>query len=378
MIAVAAYAALHLALLAYKPLGLASALAGLAIDLRYLLYFGLVYIATQLYPHSRRLFINVGVGGALVVLVFAMLQVFVLPADILKYIGYSSDTIAPYLTIDLNDAFIRINSTLRGPNPLGAYAGVVLALLTAAIAKGKIGCDKHSMAMLSVLVIGGSVALWSSYSRSALLGTAIAVMSVLAVTYGRRLVTNKWVIIGGALMIIFGGLFAINNTHFISNVVLHEDPNGGIGVNSNDDHISSLSGGFNRMMTQPLGAGIGSTGSASLFSDQPTIIENQYLMIAHEAGWLGLVLFLYIFKLVLMRLWQNRNDWLALGVLASGVGLSLIGLLLPVWADDTVSIIWWGLVAIAISRPVKIDDSEVIGGENKARIKKGAKTPRAL
>jgi hypothetical protein len=33
--------------------------------------------------------------------------------------------------------------------------------------------------------------------------------------------------------------------------------------------------------------------------------------------------------------------------LASGIGLALIGLLLPVWVDDTVSIVWWGLAAIA-------------------------------
>ena len=30
------------------------------------------------------------------------------------------------------------------------------------------------------------------------------------------------------------------------------------------------------------------------------------------------------------------------------MGLAFVGLLLPVWVDDTVSILWWGLAAIAI------------------------------
>ena len=36
--------------------------------------------------------------------------------------------------------------------------------------------------------------------------------------------------------------------------------------------------------------------------------------------------------MILKRLWLVRKDWLALGVLASGIGLAMIGLLLPVWA----------------------------------------------
>ena len=103
-------------------------------------------------------------------------------------------------------------------------------------------------------------------------------------------------------------------------------------------------------MAQPLGAGIGSTGSASLYDDDEggVIIENQYLYIAHETGWLGLALFVAIFGLIMVRLWRARDDWLALGAFASGVGMALIGLLLPVWADDTVAIVWWALAATAL------------------------------
>ena len=349
IIAIAAYAILHLILLFYAPQGLVSSVAGLAIDLRYMLFFGLVYIAMRLYPNYRKLFIKVGIIGALIVLIFALLQVFILPHDILKYIGYNLNTISPYMTIDLNHDFVRINSTLRGPNPLGAYAGIVLTLIIAAIAKHKIKKDKWSLAIIAILFIGGLVALWASYSRSALIGTIIAVIIVLAITTFRKLSTKVWINSGLVLIALISGFMAIRNTDFVSNVLLHENPNGGSSISSNDNHVDSLRGGMSQLMSQPLGAGIGSTGSASLYGSSPIIIENHYLFIAHEVGWLGLILFISIFVSILIKLWGLRKNWLALGVLASGISLALIGLLLPVWADDTVAIIWWGLAAIALA-----------------------------
>jgi hypothetical protein len=110
-----------------------------------------------------------------------------------------------------------------------------------------------------------------------------------------------------------------------------------------------LQNGLNKFINQPLGAGVGSTGSASLYSDSPIVIENQYFFIAHEAGWLGLGLFIYIFGLILIYLWNKRKNWLVLGVFASGIGLAIIGVLLPVLVDDTVSIVWWGMAAVALS-----------------------------
>ncbi len=352
--AIGAYGVLHLVLFGYTFTGLTSSLAGLAIDLRYVLYFGLVYVAMRLYPQYRQYFIKVGIAGALVVLVFALLQVFILPKDVLKYIGYNVDTISPYLTVDKNPGFIRINSTLRGPNPLGAYAGMALVLVVAAVANRKFIKGKLSIFVLSLLSIGGIVALWSSYSRSAWIGAIIAIISLLTVIKINKKSLKTWLIIGIISIVSLGGIVIFSNGgNFISNVLLHENPNGGSSTNSNQGHISSLQDGLKQMTNQPLGDGVGSTGSASLYSKNPTIVENQYLFIAHEVGWFGLILFVYIVVLVMNSLWKLRKNWLAIGVLASGIGLAIIGLLLPVWVDDTVAIIWWGLAAIALFPPKK-------------------------
>ncbi len=355
IIAIVIYAALHLVLSFYMSQGWTAWAAGLAIDLRYLLFFGLVYIALRLFPAQRKLFITVGIAGALIALIFALMQVFILPNDVLKCIGYNLDTISPYLTIDKNPAFIRINGTFRGPNPLGAYAGIVLTILVAAIAKKKINSlyseDKWQLIIVAILSAGGLVALWASYSRSALIGTAISISIVLAVTTWRKLSTEKWITIGILMILVFGGLFLARDTSFISNVILHENPSGGSSISSNEGHASSLDDGFNHLIHQPLGGGIGSTGSASIIGNKAVIIENQYLFINHEIGWLGLAIFMYIFVSILLGLWSLRRDWLALGIFAGGIGLAIIGILLPVWTDDAVSIIWWGLAAVALGAP---------------------------
>jgi len=364
IIAIGAYATLHLVLLAYKPTGPASSLAGLAIDLRYVLYFSLVYLAMRLYPKYRQVFIRVGIAGALIALVFALLQVFLLPKDILKYIGYNINTISPYLAVDQNQDFIRINSTFRGPNPLGAYAGMVLILIVAAVASRKVKKDKLTLVLVSILSVGGLVALWSSYSRSALIGTGAAIAIVLAVvTVKNKILFKPWFAVIAVLVVVVGSYLALNNSSFVSNVILHENPNGGSSENSNEGHISSLQDGLSQMVRQPLGDGIGSTGSASLFGSQPTIIENQYLFTAHEVGWLGLVYFVAIFGMVMSGLWKLRKNWLVLGLFASGIGLALIGLLLPVWVDDTLSIIWWGLTGIVVG-----SRSYIVGNRNAEKI----------
>ena len=363
-IGIAAFAALNCLLIPVFFTGSEATLAGILINLRYLLFFVLVYVALTLFPQYTKLFIKVGIAGALVVLVFALLQITVLPHDILKYIGYNQNTIMPFLTVDQNTDFIRINSTLRGPNPLGAYAAIVGILVLTFWLAIKRPLGKTESWLLGILGAGSVVALWASYSRSALLGAVIAVAIVLLVTFRSRLTKKIVILLCIATVVIGGSLVALKDTSFVSNVILHENPADGNGVNSNDGHADSLVDGTTRMLRQPLGGGIGSTGSASLLSDTPLIIENQYLFVAHETGWIGLGLFTAISYIVLAQLWRGRKNWFVLGAFASGIGLVFIGMLLPVWVDETVALIWWGLAAIALVR-TRGSDILLVDNENK-------------
>lgn len=338
-----------------------SEFAGILIDLRFYLYFALVYSYLRLYPGDAKLFIATFFAGAAIVTVFALLQIFVLPKDILATIGYSVQTIQPYLTVDLNEAYIRINSTLRGPNPLGAYAVIVLCMTVAIYGARFKGLAHKKQVIIAVIGIGALAALWWSYSRSAMLAFVVAVCCF-AAAIGLRTVSRRLVMYAASAFIVTAiavGVFVVANPGFISSVVLHENQDGGSAHKSNDGHISSLQEGIEQTVNEPFGSGVGSTGSASLLGEQPRIVENQYLAMAHESGWIGTILQLLLFIVVLLISWRNRKQPIALAVFTSGVGMAVIGLVLPVWTDDTVSIVWWGLAAIAAALSVPNKKNEV-------------------
>lgn len=347
-----AYAGIHLLLLTIFHNDPAAIGAGLMIDLRYVFYFALVYVTIRLFPQYRRAFIWTFATGAVVVLGFALLQILVLPKDILANIGYGKQTIAPYLTVDENPDFIRINSTMRGPNPLGSYCVIVFSLLaTVAIRWRKM--NHTGWIIVGVAALIALLTLNATYSRSSVVGTLLALVVVAILTVAAKYRRGLLVAVVIMTLAAAASLYTLRNDPLVANIVLHNSPTTGAAVDSNTGHWQSLIDGTWRMTEQPLGAGIGSTGSASLQSNRPIIIENQYLLIAHEVGWVGLGIFVWLYVDVLKGLFGRRKSVLALGVFGSGVGLAVVGLLLPVWTDDTVSIVWWGLAAIALGYTVK-------------------------
>ena len=350
---IAGYTVLHIVTAAWTSAPFMSIASGLLIDLRYVTYFAVVYVFLRVHPQYRPLFIKAGLIGTCVVVGFSLLQL-VLPHNSLAALGYSKATIQPYLLLDENPAYVRMNSTLRGPNPLGAYAMMVLlGVIAYGMAVGRSLRDNRKKYLHLFLATGGIVALWASYSRSAWLGLAAGIIVLLAIRYGRAFGLRQ--VLAVVLLTVSIGLigYAVRDTDAFKNLVLHDNPTTGAEYTSDQGHKDSLMHGIDRMIHQPFGAGIGSTGSASLATDKPLVIENQYLMVAHEVGWLGLALFMVIWVMVLWRLWKGERNWLTNTVLASGIGLMAISLTWPVLVDDPVSMIWWGMAAVALVPQVR-------------------------
>lgn len=341
------YILLHLVLGILFGGELETVIAGLMIDLRFVAFFLLVYTAALFRPDTVMKLVKVAAAGAALVLGFGLLQMTVLPDDVLKYLGYGQDTIRPFTTIDRNPDFVRINSTLRGPNPLGAMCVIYGSLALAYLLRRWRATSSHKQIFAAVALGLATVVLFASFSRSAYLAFILAVL-VIAIAVKVKVPTKRVLVAAGG--VIAAGVVVmsfVQSTDWYSNVILHEDPESTVVSKSNQGHIDSLADGVNRAVRQPLGAGVGSTGSASLYdvdTQNDVIIENWYLFVAHESGWLGLALFLALNVLALFSLWYQRNSWLAFGLFGAGVGLILIGLLLPVWADETVAFTWWGLV----------------------------------
>src|SRR5690606_33215686 len=107
---------------------------------------------------------------AMAVIAFGLLQMFVLPHDFLKHAGYGPDTIQPFIAIDNKVEYVRVQSTLRGPNPLGAYLVIVVTALTALYITRRSRYAKFAAAL-----VAGILVLYGSHSRSAWIGTIAAI-----------------------------------------------------------------------------------------------------------------------------------------------------------------------------------------------------------
>lgn len=343
----------HLGVLLFIPTTSQQMQAGILIDTRYTLFFLIVYVLAVVSKIKvRDIFLKTIVFAASIVILFGVLQITVLPRDILSAIGYSPETIRPYLTVDQNPDYTRINSTLRGPNPLGIYAASILAIVVAYSVRHKKETLLRKQKMILPLCLGAAsiFVLWHTYARSALIASVVAVTTVVMILLSKKIHPIKLVAAGsiGALLL-FCVVMIFSHTPFVQQVIFHTDMAEGNAINSDQQHLSSLTGAVSAVAQNPFGYGVGSTGSASLYGDKPLIIESQYLFVAHEIGIIGLIIFLILWGAVLYRLWIYREQYLALGLFASGIGIAVAALVLPVWVDDTVSILWWGLAAMAIS-----------------------------
>lgn len=327
---------------------------GLIVNLRFLIFFLITWTVALRTSRLKKNWQWMVLVPAAIVVVFGLLQIFVLPRDFLRHFGYGPNTILPFETINHNVKYVRIASTLRGANPLGAYMLIPISIITVLIIKGK-----RSWPVIALLA-GSLLTLFFSFSRSAWIGAVIA-LTVIAIHYLDKKYLRPALLAGaGLLLLILIGVttMAWHRTEKLENIFLHTQANSAIKSTSDQGHITALKSGIKDMIHQPLGRGPGSAGPASVYnSNHPRIAENYYIQIGQETGWIGLVLFLLINVGTGYILWLRRNNKLALVLVASLIGISFINLFSHAWTDDTLAYIWWGLAGMAMV-PIKADETE--------------------
>ncbi len=321
---------------------------GLMIDLRLVGFFIVTYLVFKFSNLGRAFNWKMLIlMPALIVVLFGALQTTVLPKDILAHIGYSKQTIVPYHTVDSKPDFVRVQSTLRGPNPLGAYLVVVSCLI---LSLG-LGAKRHRAYYLGFGLLCLFVILMT-YSRSALVGTMLGLVAILIV-YERRFLNRKNLIIFSTVLITLGLMMPILSRNYVlQNVFFHSSSRSTSGQSSNNARVSALEEATKDVIRHPLGSGVGSAGPASLRNTKGPIkiSENFFIQIAQEVGLLGLVVFVIINIMLFQRLFDLKDDPLARALLGSLVGLIFINMVSHAWADDTLAYIWWGLAGIAMSQ----------------------------
>jgi hypothetical protein len=343
---------------------------GLIIDLRFPAFFLVTWAIVLRTSRLRGQYQHLILWPALVVVVFGLLQAFVLPSDFLGHFGYGPHTIPPYETINHNVHYIRIESTLRGANPLGAYLLVPISYLSVLIVRGKRNWQHIVFLLAAVLT------LYFSFSRSAWVGAVLSVGVILALSL-RSQKAKQWVaaVVGVGVVILVGLLIGLHDSARFQNIFFHTQNHSSVATTSDQGHATALKNGLHDLLRQPLGRGPGSAGPASIYNNHPArIAENYFVQIGQETGWLGLLLFLLINAGVGYLLWSRRSDPLAFCLFASLIGLSFINLLSHAWADDTLAYVWWGLAGIAMVHVSPPIDAKPKGNRVKGGAKAGAKS----
>jgi len=318
---------------------------GLIVNTRFLIFFLIAWAVALRTDRLRNNWQKMVLWPAVIVVVFGILQFSVLPNDFLKHFGYSVSTIEPFETINSNSNYIRISSTLRGANPLGAYLIIPITFLAMLIMRGKRTWQNVT------LLIGALMALAFTFSRSAWIGTALA-LSTLGVMNleGRNIAKSNLLLLSLLLALIAGSAYALRSNSHFQNVVFHTEDRSVVKVSSNQNHWSATKNGVIDVVKHPLGFGPGSAGPASSYNNgKGRIAENYFVQVGQELGWIGLVFFTVINIGVGYLLWLKRADPLALGLFASFIGITAVNMLMHAWADDTLAYVWWGLAGIAMA-----------------------------
>ena len=156
---------------------------GLLLDLRFLVWFALVYIVSMKSQWLHKNSLLLVAVPLLIVVVFGLLQFFVLPRNFLQHFGYNNGHTQFISVVPLNQdsQTVRIQSFLRGANPLGAYLAACSIFVAGYLLK------KKKNYYLMVLLGMSLLALFLTFSRSSWLGFFLAIGFI-----GRRVLSKKW------------------------------------------------------------------------------------------------------------------------------------------------------------------------------------------
>lgn len=338
------YVLLHVILSLSSTASTEAVIAGLMMNLRFFAIFVLVQVIAEGVPAKLGRFKDFAVTFLLWVAVglgvLAILQVFVLPKDFLVSFGYNKDsTIAPYLLVDQQPDALRAFATMRGPNTLGEYLLLPIAIAVYTLYKNK----RAWLAWIALSL--GLIAEFLTGSRSAWIGLVVAI-AMLGGTILPRVHFVRWLKLGIVPIVLLLALvgWAAVNVPQVRLAIFHSQPSDSSLIEgSTEKHWQATWEGVQDVVRHPWGSGPGSAGPASFYNNSnPKLSENYYVQIAQEVGWIGLGLFVAICTLVVTRI-VRRGGLLPSALVASFAGLTIINIFLHGWADDPTALTWWAL-----------------------------------
>jgi hypothetical protein len=320
---------------------------GLKTDLEFLVAFVLATVVAT--PGFVNRLVTVALVSAVGVITFGLMQVYILPSDFLTLFCYGPGTVPPFLVLDPAVKSLRFASTLGGPNQLGTYLILPLALaLTLAV--------RRRRWWYLIPVIAGLVVIFNTFSRAAWIGVLAAAVAIALILSPRRTRAVAALVItavgAGATFVLTRLLGRDSNLQYY---LLHSST-AWHGLRGSDfEHLNSLHEGYNLTISQPVGHGLGTAGPATFHTGSGLIIENNYLQLSYETGLAGATLFIIALVITAWQLLrQTAHSDLAAATLAALAGVSVTALVLPAWTDSTTALTVWtaaGAVLGAATHP---------------------------
>lgn len=309
---------------------------------------GAVLLAPKCITESRITKLVIAVGT---IVAFLGLLQYYLPKDLLTHFGYSIERgVKPAFFIDDKPDLPRIMSTLRDPNSLGAYLIIPICLTLSVFFK-----NQQRRLMLGGMLIIQLLALFLTFSRGGWIGTIIAI-GVLTLLQFRSWIRKHWLPI---VLVVVTATFALGvfsyihrDQYVVQNIILHSDETTKATEDSNELHLRLAKDGANTIVRHPYGYGPGTAGIVSIQNpDGGVLTENYYVQIGYEVGVAGLAVFVSIWSYVIYIIQKNRGT-LATALLASAAAYAVLGLIMHIWTNETVSAQWWLLAGLILSSNV--------------------------
>ena len=361
---------LYTAILAYSVVVLLSALffknnifaeiMGIVYDLRFFLFFVYGILITNRFKNKIRnqavkIVLFVGVCVALL----GIFQVLILPNNALSSVGYSTETGSQQVFYIHDDTKTteRAFSTIKDPNALGAYLGIILILLVAYLK-----VEKNKIQFLNYIAITSIiVCLYLTYSRSAWVGLICGLIFLITFLIKnnnnfRRVIKNNTKIISAFIIlgVIITSGFLFLQPSLYNDVILHNKFNNKVDSNTKRlDQYSEAAGVIKENLF--FGQGVGSAGPVSFknIPNKPIISENYYLQVIEEYGLFGFFFFGYIvFYLVIKFYKQAKNDSYSLVMLTTFIVVLVANLFNHTWVIEAVAYTWWGLAGLFFNNQV--------------------------
>ncbi|NDC94329.1 hypothetical protein EB077_03320 [bacterium] len=351
----ACYVALYMLFLLFdKNADAKSAITGSVYNSRPLGYLLLGYVVanSQNSKEYIRVLLKTTLVICTVVAVLGVLQYF-LPKDILTHVGYSIERgVKPNFFIDDKPDFPRVMSTLRDPNSLGAFLAlpITYAVYFLFIKKGKQAYKVLSDNWLKLLLVSSTLCLLFTFSRSGLITVIVSLTTLVVLsTKNKRALLKKYAPLALLVFVLAASLlFAARNTYTVQNLLLHADKST-VQQDPNELRISFAKKAINHIRVYPLGEGPSTAGLVAISNPKGgTLTENYYLQIAYEVGVLGVIIFVAINGLIIVRLYKNRHNHLSVIIFSTGLGIAIFGLLNHSWSNEALALQWWLLAGVAV------------------------------